>query len=197
MTKWLALLSLLTAQPFWDTTDVDKWSEEQLIEFFENSPWAQPAESSNTGTGVVTFIATAKPVQLAERELRRRRTKKLPGGDAPADPAWDEFQEFLERDSAKYLVLAVSIPAQATLEASEMAIMESQSVIRVGKQKIQMSGYFPPSPTDGFTRLIFPKAGLENAKEIRFELFLPGTGTPYRQVFYQRKSMTYRGKPEM
>ncbi len=196
MTKWFALLTLLTATPFWDTMDVKEWSEEQLLDFFGNSPWSQPAEST-AGNGVLTFLATSKPVQLAEVEKRRRVMKKVAGVDVIQDPAWDEFQEFLERDTAKYIVLAVAIPAEATREASEMSLMENQSVMKLGKQKIKMSGYFPPSPTDPYTRLIFPRAGTEKAKELVFELFLPGTGTPYRQVYYPTKGMNYRGRLEM
>lgn len=196
MTKWFALLTLLTATPFWDTIDVKQWSEEQLLDFFGNSPWSQPAEST-AGNGVLTFLATSKPVQLAEVEKRRRQMKKVAGVDVIQDPAWDEFQEFLERDTAKYIVLAVAIPAEATREASEMSLMENQSVMKLGKQKIKMSGYFPPSPTDPYTRLIFPRAGTEKAKELVFELFLPGTGTPFRQVYYPTKGMNYRGRLEM
>jgi len=196
MTKWFALLTLLTATPFWDTIDVKQWSEEQLLDFFGNSPWSQPAEST-AGNGVLTFLATSKPVQLAEVEKRRRQMKKVAGVDVIQDPAWDEFQEFLERDTAKYIVLAVAIPAEATREASEMSLMENQSVMKLGKQKTKMSGYFPPSPTDPYTRLIFPRAGTEKAKELVFELFLPGTGTPYRQVYYPTKGMNYRGRLEM
>jgi len=196
MTKWFALLTLLTATPFWDTIDVKQWSEEQLLDFFGNSPWSQPAEST-AGNGVLTFLATSKPIQLAEVEKRRRQMKKVAGIDVIQDPAWDEFQEFLERDTAKYIVLAVAIPAEATREASEMSLMENQSVMKLGKQKIKMSGYFPPSPTDPYTRLIFPRAGTEKAKELVFELFLPGTGTPFRQVYYPTKGMNYRGRLEM
>ncbi len=200
MAKWIVTMMLLTVTPYWESTDVKQWSEEQLIDFFGNSPWSQPAEGAagrGRNDGVLTFLATAKPVQLAEQEQRRRRSKKIAGVEIVQDPSWDEFQEFLERDAAKYIVLAVAIPAEATREASEMSLMENQSILKIGKQKIRMSGYFPPSPTDPYTRLIFPRSGADETKELVFELFLPGTGAPYRQVFYQRKAMTYRGRLEM
>lgn len=200
MAKWILTMALLTVTPYWELTDVKQWSEEQLIDFFGNSPWSQPAEGvtgRGGNDGVLTFLATAKPVQLAEQEQRRRRIKKIAGVDAVQDPSWEEFQEFLERDAAKYIVLAVAIPTEATRDGSEMSLMENQSILKIGKQKIKMSGYFPPSPTDPFTRLIFPRSGTDTAKELVFELFLPGTGAPYRQVFYQRKAMTYRGRLEM
>lgn len=197
MAKWLALLTLLTVTPFWESTDVKDWSEEQLLDFFGNSPWALPAQSSSASNGVLTFLATAKPVQLAELENRRRHTKKIPGTEPTPDPAWEEFQEFLARDASKYIVLAVAIPIGATQDAAEMAHMENDSVLRLGKRKIKMSGYFPPSPSDPYTRLIFPREGADSAKELLFELFIPGTGAPYRQVFYTVKKLSYRGKLEM
>ena len=197
MAPWLAILTLLTVTPFWESSEARDWSEEQLLDFFGNSPWALPAQSSNASDGVLTFLATAKPVQLAEIEQRRRRIKKLPGMDPVADPAWDEYQEFLARDGARYIVLAVAIPIHATMDAAEMANMENESVLRLGKRKIRMSGYFPPSPTDPYTRLIFPREDAATVKELLFELFIPGAGAPYRHVFYTTKKLSYRGKLEM
>jgi hypothetical protein len=195
MAKWLMLM-LLAATPFWETAQPEEWTEEQLIEFFQQSPWVQPAEAAQ-GQGVQTFLATAAPVQAAELELRRRRIKKLPGGEAPVDPAWEEYREFLERDGGKYIVLAVAIPVEATQEAEEMALMENQSVMKLGKRKVKMSGYFPPSSSDPYTRLIFPRGGTDEVKELVFELFLPGTGTPYRTAVYPRKQLSYRGAVAM
>ncbi|WP_031498455.1 hypothetical protein [Bryobacter aggregatus] len=200
MTKLIALLVLLVAAPFWETAPVTDWDEQQLLDFFANSPWAQPAESTGAAgvrDGVTTFLATALPVQLAEKEMRRRRIKKVAGVETIVDPAWDEYQEFLERDAGKYIVLAVAVPTSSTQAANDMALMENQSFLRVGKQKIKMSGYFPPSPTDPYTRFIFPKGAAAEAKELTFELFIPGTGTPYRMAVYPRKGMTYRGRLEM
>ena len=194
------MMMLLTVTPYWESTDVKQWSEEQMIDFFGNSPWSQPAEGAGDrgrNDGVLTFLATAKPVQLAEQERRRRHSKKIDGFEIGQDPSWVEFQEFLERDAEKYIVLAVAIPAEVMQQASEMSLMESQSILKIGRQKIKMSGYFPASSTDPYTRLIFPRSGSDTSKELVFELFLPGTGAPYRQVFYQRKMMSYRGRLEM
>ena len=195
MPHLFALLFLLAATPFWEAKPCADWSEEELLEFMGNSPWAQPAESvgSRRSGAIQAFLATAKPMQAAELEYRRRRLPK----DTPADPSWDEFQEFLARDATKYLVLAVSIPIAASQDAREMATMENDSFLRLGKQKIKMSGYFPPSPTDPWTRLIFPRKDFKGVKEFDFEIYVPGTGTSYRQVFFRLKEMTYRGQLEM
>ncbi len=200
MAKWIAILTLLTAVPYWESAEAQDWSEEQLIDFFNSSPWCQPADAiASTGgkDGVTTFLATAKPVQLAELELRRRRIRKIAGADVVLDPAWQEYREFLERDDGKYIVLAVAIPTGATQEAAGMAMMENQSVMKLGKQKVRMSGYFPPSPTDGYTRMIFPKSGAADVKEIVFELYIPGTSMPNRLAIYSRKEMSHRGRLEM
>ena len=143
------------------------------------------------------FSRQRNPCSSPNRNNADAVAKRLPALKFVQDPSWEEFQEFLERDAAKYIVLAVAIPTGATREASEMSLMENQSILKIGKQKIRMSGYFPPSPTDPYTRLIFPRSGADATKELVFELFLPGTGAPYRQVFYQRKAMTYRGRLEM
>lgn len=195
MWKIAALLFCYAAAPFWDSKAPADWNEEEMLEFMGNSPWAQPAESvgAQRGGGVQTFLATAQPMRAAEIEYRRRR---LPKG-TPNDPAWEEFQEFLARDSTKYIVLAVSIPIAASQDAQEMATMENDSYLRLGKQKVKMSGYFPPSPTDPWTRLIFPRKELKAIKEMDFQVYIPGTGTSYRQVFYRLKDMTYRGQLEM
>ena len=185
MPKWIALLAVLAAAPYWESTEVKDWNEEQLIDFFNNSPWAQPAEAvASTGSkdGISTFLATSVPMQLAELEMRRRRIRKVAGVDVVADPAWEEFREFL---------------TTATFEATGMAMMENQSIMRIGKQKVKMSGYFPPSPTDGYTRLIFPKGNAGDAKEIVFELYVPGTSMPNRMAIYSRRAINYRGRLEM
>jgi hypothetical protein len=198
MVKSLLLALLLAANPFWLNKDVKDWSEEELIEFFSISPWAQPAEAvgaTGSRTSVSAFLATSKPMQAAEFELRRRRLNRAVVG-AP-DPNWDEYREFVDRDSGKYIVLAVAIPLEASRDSAEMAVVENESVMKVGKKRVKVSGYFPPSQTDPFTRLIFPRPILDNLKELIFEIYVPGTGTPYRQVIFLKKDLFYRGILEM
>jgi hypothetical protein len=198
MVRCLLYLLLFAANPFWLNKEPKDWSEEELIEFFSNSPWAQPAEAvGSTGgrSSVTAFLATAKPMQAAELELRRRRLNRAVVNGP--DPNWDEYREFLERDSGKFIVLAVAIPTEATRDSAEMATVENESVMKVGKKRYKVSGYFPPSPNDPFTRLIFPRPTLENLKELIFEVYVPGTGIPYRQVIFIKRDMFYRGILEM
>ncbi len=196
MRALLALAWLLAADPYWVTKDSSQWSEEELELFLTDSPWARQAEAvamrGAKGTASRTFLATATPMRLAEQEWRRRR---IPKDLREGDGAWQEYQEFLEKDAAKFLVLAVAIPKHAAMDAKEMAEMENQSTLRLGKKKVKMSGYFPASESDPFTRLIFVRAGVEGAKELAFELYVPGDGGGnFREALYVVKEMQWRGK---
>lgn len=195
MRALLALAWLLAADPYWVTKECSQWSEEELELFLSDSPWARQAEAvamrGAKGTASRTFLATATPMRIAEQEWRRRR---IPKDLRENDGAWQEYQEFLEKDAAKFLILAVAIPKQAAMDAKEMAEMENQSTLRVGKKKIKMSGYFPASESDPFTRLIFARAGVEGAKELVFELYVPGDGGGnFREAIYVAKEMQWKG----
>lgn len=185
----------MAADPYWVTKDCSQWSEEELELFLSDSPWARQAEAvamrGAKGTSSRTFLATAAPMRLAEQEWRKRR---IPKDLRENDGAWQEYQEFLEKDATKFLVLAVAIPKQAAMDAKEMAEMENQSTMRVGKKKVKMSGYFPASESDPFTRLIFARASVEGAKELVFELYVPGDGGGnFRESIYVTKEMQWKG----
>jgi hypothetical protein len=195
MRALLVLAWLLAADPFWVAKESSQWSEEELELFLSDSPWARQAEAvamrGAKGTASRTFLATAAPMRLAEQEWRRRR---IPKDLRENDGAWQEYQEFLEKDAAKFLVLAVAIPKQAAMDAKEMAEMENQSTLRLGKKKVKVSGYFPASESDPFTRLIFARAGAEGAKELVFELYVPGDGGGnFREAIYVTKEMQWKG----
>lgn len=195
MRALLVLAWLLAADPYWVTKECSQWSEEELELFLADSPWARQAEAvamrGAKGTASRTFLATAAPMRLAEQEWRKRR---IPKDLRENDGAWQEYQEFLEKDAGKFLILAVAIPKQATMDAKEMAEMENQSTLRLGKKKVKMSGYFPASESDPFTRLIFARAGVEGAKELVFELYVPGDGGGnFREAIYVPKEMGWKG----
>jgi hypothetical protein len=187
---------MLAAAPFWETKDCAQWGEEDLELFLSDAPWARAAEATGMrgrqAQATRTFLATAEPVRLAEQEWRKRR---IPRERREADDAWKEWEEFLDKDAGKVVVLAVAIPLNFAADAKEMAEMENQSVMRVGKKKVKMSGYFPASSSDPFTRLIFPRVAAEGAKEIAFELYVPGDGgANFRGAIYVVKEMQWKGK---
>lgn len=192
----LAVAWLLAADPYWVSKECAQWSEEELELFLNDSPWARAAEAvamrGARGRSSQTFLASAEPMRAAELEWRRRR---LPKDVRENDGAWQEYQEFLGKDGGKFLVLAVVIPKAATMDAGEMAEMENQSKLRIGRKKVKMSGYFPASESDPFTRLLFAREGSEEAKELVFELYVPGDGGGnFREAIYVRKEMQWKGR---
>lgn len=188
--------ALLAADPFWTVKECAQYSEEELELFLSDSPWARPAEAvamrGKAGMASRTFLATAEPVRAAEKEWRTRR---IPKDVRAGDAAWQEWEEFLAKDGGKFVVLAVAIPKLAAADAREMAEMENKSVMRVGKRKVKMSGYFPASESDPFTRLIFERPSEEGWKELVFELYVPGDGGGnFREAIYAAKEMGWKGK---
>ena len=181
---WLALL----AAPYWETKPPQEWSEEQLLRLFTYSPWAQGIEK----VGRSAFLATARPMQDAERELaRRRRTKG-------SDPPDSEFQDFLAQDQGKHIVLAIPYPdARPLADAAESRRMEEESILRIGRKKYKMTGHFPPSPSDPYLRMAFPRELGPGDKSLVFELYLPGAGGTYGMVEFRLKELLYHGKPEL
>ena len=180
---WLAL----AAAPFWETKAPPDWSEEQLRILLTDSPWAQHVD----GGGPTAFLATAQPIQQAEREIWRRRTAK---GAVPPDP---EYADFLAREPGRYIVLAIGYAdARPLSDAGEARRMEEESILKVGKKKYKITGQFPPTPADPYLRLVYPRETGPNDKSLVFELYLPGA-SGYHTVEFRMKELLYRGKPEM
>jgi hypothetical protein len=181
----IALFLALAAAPFWETSAPRDWSEEQLHLLLTDSPWAQ-------GVGTTTaFLATAQPVQQAEKEIWRRRTAK---GSAPPDP---EFADFLLNDNGRHIVLAILYRDPKPLaDAVETRRMEEESVLRVGKRKYKMTGHFPPTPGDPYLRLVYSREIGPADKSIVFDLYLPRVAG-YQTMEFRMTELQYRGKPEM
>ena len=69
----ILLTLLLAAAPFWEAKGPAAWSEDELNQLLTESPWAQVAEGPSANLpGVQVYLATAKPIQLAEAERERR-----------------------------------------------------------------------------------------------------------------------------
>jgi hypothetical protein len=174
---WLALM----ATPFWETKAPQDWSAAEVDRLLTDSPWAQTIE------GVTMFLATARPAREAERERARRKNT--------ADP---EFTDFLEQDQGKHIVLALSYRNFGALaDAVEAKKMEEESILRVGKKKYKMTGQFPPTRSDPYLRLVFPREVGPNDKSLVFELYVPGALLTYRMVEFRMKGLVYRGAAEM
>jgi len=177
----IALWLVLMAAPFWESKAPRDWTDDELQQLLTDSPWAQTID------GVALFLASARPLREAEREMARR-TKT-------ADP---EFADFMEQDQGKHIVLAIACRnLNALADAAEAKRMEEESILKVGKKKHKITGHFPPTPSDPYLRLIFPREIGPNDKSLVFELYIPGASLTYRMVEFRLKELGYRGAPEM
>jgi hypothetical protein len=172
---------------FW-ARPASEWTEEQLEGMLRDSPWAQTAEGSHrTGLSaapLTTFLASAKPMRAAEAEWVRRRVKS-PDVARAIKSARSEFNEYLDQNAGKVIILAVQCAPDALADARDARKMEEESYMKAGKRKLKLIGHFPPSPNDPLLRMVFTRDVDAKAKSLEFEFYLPGGPSPYRQVSFK------------
>ena len=74
MRTFLAIL-LLAGAPFWEVKPPGQWSPDEIRAVLTVSPWVTNASLSGAAVnvpGVRVYLASAKPIQEAEEEVRRR-----------------------------------------------------------------------------------------------------------------------------
>ena len=199
------LFLALQAGPFWQSKAPGQWSDDELQRLLTDSPWAQMAVASGQGVDappVQVYLATAGPIEQAERERDlRARTRRPPGalrqGVQEQDQA-DEYRAWLEENYRTQIVLAVRVGlSNAFSDAKETRRMEQESVMRVGRKQIKVTGHFPPSAGDPYLRLAFPRQVAGTDKSVSFELYLPGVAMPFRLVEFKVKDMLVKGRLEI
>jgi hypothetical protein len=195
----LAMLLMLVAS-FWETKAPADWTDNELLVLFTDSPWAQMAEASvkdSHGAPVQVYIASAGPMQAAEKERERRYIRK--GNGLPAESPMDtEYRLWLEDNLAKQIVVAVRIPRTKDFDdGAQTKHMEDESVMRVGRRRFKMTGNFPPTQRDPYLRIAFPREVLVSDKAVAFELYVPGATPPYRSAEFKVKDMIVKGKLEL
>jgi hypothetical protein len=193
----LCAAALFSGLPFWEATPAAEWSDSDVDLLLTNSPWAQQAVSGRSSTGSVVYLASARPIREAEAERDRRsleRSKRPP----VEDPAAGEYADFLRDNEGKYIVLAVRLPSPKLFaDAAEVKRMEEECVLKVGPKKYKMTGHFPPSPSDAWMRLVFPRVVTHADKSFRFELYIPAVQDPYRFAEFRVADMMYKGRLEL
>jgi hypothetical protein len=195
----ILLTLLLAAAPFWEAKGPAAWSDEELGKMLTDSPWAQvaPGPSANL-PAVQVYLATAKPIQLAEAEQERRAKAKLKGKAPEADPFAEEYAAWLAENSRDQIILAIRTGNhRAFNDTKELDQLEKESVLRVGRKKIPMTGYFPPSERDPFLRIAFPRQVQASDKTVRFELYIPGVAGPFRSVEFKLEALKFGGRLEL
>jgi len=198
--KLLGMLLMLSAS-FWETKAPADWTEEELLRLFTDSPWAQMAAGASQveshGAAVQVYLATAGPMQEAERERQRRYVRKSnrPVEESPMDT---EYRLWLEDNRATQIVLAIRIPRTKDFDAAgQTKRMEEESIMRVGRRKYKTTGHFPPTANDVYLRLAFPRQVTGSDKSLEFDLYLPGVTPPFRTVEFRVKDMIVKGKLEL
>lgn len=191
------LALFLCADPFWISKPPADWSDPQLLALLSNSPWAQAVDGPGQGAPPVqVYLATAAPIALAEKERDRRIQVRRPPGTPAPDKA--EYRLWLEDQNGSQIVLAVHIQNnRGFLDEREVRKMEDETEMHAGKKKFKLTGSFPPSESDPYLRLAFPRQVDLNDKTLRFDLYLPGVPSPFRSVEFTLKDMVSGGKLEL
>jgi hypothetical protein len=133
------LLLFLFADPYWVSKPPLEWTDAQLTALLANSPWAQAVEGPGQNSPPVeVFLATAGPIQLAEKERERRiQARRRPGPALPESPAITEYRLWMEDNRTTQIVVAIAIQNnKGFLDEREVRRMEDESVMRAGKKKI-------------------------------------------------------------
>lgn len=197
---WHIVLLLLLAQAYWQNKVPGEWNDLELARFLADSPWAQMAVSPQKGTllpPISVYIATAAPVQKAVAERARRAELRRPSGKAE-DPLREELEAWFADNVADHVILAARIGNNnAFTSESEMRHMKQDCALDLGRIKVKMSAYFPPTSRDPYLYLAFPRVPVNASdKSIGFDLYLPGVPGPFRRVEFKTKDMVVDGKLE-
>ena len=196
----LAMLLFLAAS-FWESKPPADWTDKELLILFSDSPWAQMVDASvkdSHGSPVQVYIASAGPMQLAEKERERRYVRKA-NGPLPAESPMDtEYRLWLEDNLTKQIVVAVRIfSTKDFADGAQTKRMEDESIMHVGRKKFKMTGNFPPTAHDPYLRIAFPREVQATDKIVTFELYVPGVTPPYRSAEFKVKDLIVNGKLEL
>jgi hypothetical protein len=135
------------------------------------------------------YLASAAPIREAEAEYARRR-------NIPADFAREEYEAFLREEGSRSIVLAIYVPDPTRVaDGDEASRMQEESMLKTGRSRLRISGHFPPTSSDPFLRMVFPRPSADPVS-LTFEVYVPGIPAPYRRVEFRIKDLHYKGKPE-
>ncbi len=184
------LALLLQAAPFWETKAPKDWTSAEIELLLTTSPWS--SGSSIVPSPALIFLASARPMRDAEDQLFLRQERK---GEVKVDE--EDYHTYITQNPGKHIVVAARVELTADFaDAKEVKTMEKECFIRVGKRKIRSVGYFPPTPSDPFLRILFPRVSLDGLKTLSVGLYLPGVHKPFQDVEFLVKNLTDRGKLE-
>jgi hypothetical protein len=189
-TSTLLAALLLFVTPFWEAKAPAQWTDIELRQLLADSPWAQLVPGPTKAFAPIQiYIATAGPVRQAQQEIARRGNK----------PGATEYSLWFEDFSATQIIVAVRVDKlEAYSEGKEVQLLQKDSVMRAGRRKIKMTGYFPPSGSDPYVRMAFPRGGVQlSDKTVGFDLYIPGVPGGFRSVEFKLQDMQVGGKLEL
>ncbi|MCC6538659.1 MAG: hypothetical protein IT162_13975 [Bryobacterales bacterium] len=177
--------------PFWESKPPSQWTREQIESLFTLSPWGMLALDTTTPI----FLASARPLREAEVQLRTRGAAE---GQAEAQADEDDYFSYIAQNPGKHIVVAARVAdLTAFSEAREVKQMEKECYLRAGgRKKIFPVGHFPPTPSDPYLRILFPRQSLDGVKTVNVLLYVPGNSKPFMEAEFKVKDLMYRGKLE-
>ena len=185
---WIALFLMMAAR-FWESKPPAEWTEKEMDIILSDSPWAQSVGASSTSPVARVYLATAEPMRMAEKEMRRRYVR---AGKA-VDEMHEEYELFLRENQGKAIVVAVNLAAaNFPAEGAEIKHMEEECILKIGRRKFKLAGHFPPSRTDPYLRLAFPREARPEDKDLVFQLYVPGLSSPFREVRFVLKELRFK-----
>lgn len=187
-TSTLIAAVLLLAAPFWEAKAPAQWTDAELRQLLSDSPWAQMMPGpTRSFPPVQAYLATAGPIRQAGQELERRsRNRNV------------EYRLWFEEFSATQIIVAVRVGKLLPYsEGEELQQLEKESVMRIGRRKIRMTAYFPPSAADPYLRVAFPREAKLSDKVLSFDLYIPGVPGGFRSAEFKLPDMQVAGKLEL
>ena len=193
---WMLLL-FLAAVPFWQEKAPSEWSDIQIAQFLNDSPWAHATKASGkvVGPPLQTYLASSRMAQQAEQERNRRAALRRKTEESPLA---EEYRFWFEDNREEQVILAVRVGNPiAFSEQGEIRRMQDDSGMHSGNIKVKMSSYFPPSATDPYVHFAFPRNIIQpSEKYLEFDLYLPGVVSPFRTVQFTVADLAVDGKPD-
>jgi len=197
---WLTILSVL-AQAYWQSKPPAEWNDLELARFLADSPWAQmavPSAKAGSFPPIAVYLATAEPIQKAVSERSRRVALRRPNAKAES-PLREEFEAWFADNRPGHVILAARVGNNdAFTSEPEMRQMKQDCALDLGRVKVKMSGYFPPTSSDPYLYLAFPRVPMTATdRTVGFDLYLPGVPGPFRRVEFKPRDMLVDGKLEL
>src|ERR1051326_3610144 len=200
---WLLVALLFLVDPFWQSKPPVDWTDSELSQFFVNSPWAQMVPQSGkaqsekkaeAGQLVQVYLASSGPIMKAVAERERRVELRRPGTaqTLAGDPLSEERSVWFADNRERQVIVAVRAGNNpAFSSAQETRRMEQDCAMDLGRTRVRLSAFFPPTRTDPNLYLAFPREPITDSdKTVSFELYVPGVPGPYRTFTFKVKEMT-------